>query len=61
MNATIYQYHDAPESMLKVDFRPGRPSFGDRSKSRPHFGRSRGKGPQQYNGIHRRRRKKITW
>jgi hypothetical protein len=28
---------------------------------RKTYGRRRGKSPQQFNGIHRRRRKKIRW
>jgi hypothetical protein len=28
---------------------------------RPAMGRRRGKGPQSFNGIHRRRRRKIVW
>ena len=31
------------------------------SKSGSGFGRRRGKSPQQFNGIHRRRRKNIKW
>lgn len=31
------------------------------SSRRQTFGRKRGKGPQQFNGIHRRRKKKIRW
>ena len=32
--------------------------FGTRPKK---FGRSYGKGPSQFNGMHRRRRKKLQW
>jgi len=28
---------------------------------RPTMGRRRGKAPQSFNGIHRRRRRKIVW
>ena len=31
------------------------------SNNRPSFGRKRGKHPQQLNGMHRRRKKKISW
>jgi hypothetical protein len=30
-------------------------------RHRPTMGRQRGKAPQSFNGIHRRRRRKITW
>ncbi len=30
-------------------------------QQRPTLGRRRGKGPQSVNGIHRRRRRKISW
>jgi hypothetical protein len=47
----------------KVEFRQGRtaPTRSSQSKASSTFGRRRGKGPQLYNGIHRRRRKAITW
>ena len=37
----------------KSEFKP--------AKSRKTFSRKRGKAPQQFNGIHRRRAKKIRW
>ncbi len=53
---------DLEQSDLKIKFRTkggtGTPS--SRSK-RQTFGRGRSKTPQQFNGIHRRRRKKIRW
>lgn len=30
-------------------------------RRRPTMGRRRGKAPQSFNGIHRRRRRKIAW
>lgn len=30
-------------------------------KRRPPQGRRRGKAPQSFNGMHRRRRKKVAW
>jgi hypothetical protein len=30
-------------------------------RRRPTMGRRRGKAPQSFNGIHRRRRRKISW
>ena len=49
------------QSEFKIQFRAqssGTPS--SRSK-RQTFGRGRSKTPQQFNVIHRRRRKKIRW
>ncbi len=37
------------------------PGKSKTSKSGSGFGRRRGKSPQQFNGIHRRRRKNIKW
>jgi hypothetical protein len=31
------------------------------SRRKPAMGRRRGKAPQSFNGIHRRRRRKINW
>ncbi len=31
------------------------------TNNRPSHARKRGKHPQQFNGIHRRRRKKMAW
>jgi hypothetical protein len=50
-----------------TDFDYGTESFrnfervGSSKRQRPIMGRSRGKQPQSFNGIHRRRRRKITW
>jgi hypothetical protein len=30
-------------------------------RKRPQMGRRRGKAPQSFNGIHRRRRRKMAW
>ncbi len=30
-------------------------------RRRPEMGRRRGKAPQSFNGIHRRRRRKMAW
>lgn len=32
-----------------------------RRTARPTHGRKRGKTPQSFNGIHRRRRRKVAW
>ena len=31
------------------------------NRRRPSMGRKRGKTPQSFNGIHRRRRRKLAW
>ena len=35
--------------------------FDHAQQRRPAMGRRRGKAPQSFNGIHRRRRRKIAW
>jgi hypothetical protein len=35
--------------------------FRSSKRQHPEMGRRRGKAPQSFNGIHRRRRRKITW
>lgn len=35
--------------------------FKSAKRQRPTMGRSRGKTPQSFNGMHRRRRRKMTW
>lgn len=61
MNATILQATDGNEVAYRVDFRPSRTAPSQRSSNRPTFGRRRRNNPTQFNGIHRRRRKKIAW
>ncbi len=61
MNATINQYYDGPECEFKVEFGSSRTSFQTKVSHRPTYSRRRGKTPLQFNGIHRRRRKKIKW
>ncbi len=61
MNATITGQDNSFD--YKVEFRhannvPRRKSLTSSSRS---FGKRRGKGPQLFNGIHRRRRKNISW
>jgi hypothetical protein len=47
---------------FKIKFRAQEDGGAPRSRSkRQTFGRGRAKTPQQFNGIHRRRRKKIRW
>jgi hypothetical protein len=42
------------------NFRRSEPIKASRQQT-PTQGRRRGKGPQSVNGIHRRRRRKISW
>jgi hypothetical protein len=35
--------------------------FDADQRRKPNMGRRRGKTPQSFNGIHRRRRRKINW
>ena len=65
MNATQMYYHGEEDFVYRTGVdrsadRGGsnRPSRARRSR---HEARRRGKAPSQYNGIHRRRKKRITW
>jgi hypothetical protein len=55
------------QSYEATDFDYGTESFravervGSSKRHRPAMGRQRGKTPQSFNGMHRRRRRKITW
>ena len=64
MNAAVTNY-DTVDFDYRTEFGSSsgrRKSTPSRSTSnRPSFGRKRGKHPQQFNGIHRRRKKKISW
>lgn len=60
MNATINQYYDGLECNFKVEFRHRQATAPSKSSNRPSHSR-RGQSPLQFNGIHRRRRKKIMW
>ncbi len=46
---------------LNIKFRTKGTSTPSSRSKRQTFGRGRSKTPQQFNGIHRRRRKKIRW
>lgn len=61
MEKTMTHDKEIDQETYQVAFRN---ATGDKSKSRsqrPTFGRGRSKTPQQFNGIHRRRRKKMRW
>jgi len=61
MNMASNDYEDQ-EIQYKTEFRyrGDRPAAKQQS-SRPTYGRRRGKAPQQHNGMHRRRRRRIMW
>ncbi|MEM8678204.1 MAG: hypothetical protein AAGF97_02510 [Planctomycetota bacterium] len=62
MNASSNSFNDDFDQA--VSFRRSSSTSGTTNANRAKrgsFGRRRGKGPQQFNGIHRRRTKKISW
>ena len=61
MNAHDFIYDDSEEMVsAKPRTSSGKASFKPGEDNRGRFGR-RGKSPKQFNGIHRRRTKKIKW
>lgn len=60
MNTSQSSYSDDGQD-FSIQYRRGSETPRRPKSQRPTFGRSRGKTPQQHNGIHRRRRKKIRW
>lgn len=63
MNAQDFIYDEADETDFTARKSSSKSTFKSGSGSnsaRKTFGR-RGKGPTQFNGIHRRRSKKIRW
>lgn len=60
MNATLNQYYDGLECDFKIHLSTSTRATTSRP-SAPIYRRRRGKAPSQFNGIHRRRRKKIRW
>lgn len=59
MNAAMTMYEDQ-ELSYSVQARPKSGNVRKQRVNRPSYGR-RGKNPQSFNGIHRRRSKKIRW
>ena len=53
-----YEANDLEYSMN--EFRESERSGGSQRR-RPTMGRKRGKTPQSFNGIHRRRKRKMAW
>lgn len=61
MNASAKDFSEFDNEMpIRFEFRSTN-SSKPKSTNRQSFGRRRGKAPQQFNGIHRRRNKKIAW
>ena len=61
MNMSENTYTDDGNVEYSVKFRTSNGSAASKRPEQPTMGRRRGKTPQQFNGIHRRRRKKIRW
>lgn len=57
-NQQLYEFAEAEYS--GSSFRTAERVRTPKSR-RPTMGRKRGKGPQSFNGMHRRRRRKIAW
>jgi hypothetical protein len=61
MNASANEFKECDsESSDTLRFRQANGPTA-KASNRQGFGRRRGKSPQQFNGIHRRRRKKMSW
>jgi hypothetical protein len=60
MNAHITDYSEQ-EMEYQVDFRRKHRPARAQNSNRPSFRRKRGSEPQSFNGIHRRRAKRIRW
>lgn len=55
------QTYEAMEADYGTDtFRRSAPLTSTKKRA-PTYGRRRGKGPQSINGIHRRRKRKMSW
>ena len=60
MNASDFIYDESDEIQVPARKSSGNASFKSSGSNRKSFGR-RGKSPKQFNGMHRRRTKKIRW
>jgi hypothetical protein len=54
------QYEASDMDYGTENFRSSERAEGGQRR-RPEMGRRRGKAPQSFNGIHRRRRRKMAW
>ncbi|MCA9187394.1 MAG: hypothetical protein R3E01_15675 [Pirellulaceae bacterium] len=62
MNAAVNKFLDGEINYETELFGTRRTAAGGKAKSsRPTHGRTRGRAPQKFNGIHRRRQKKVNW
>jgi len=55
------QQYEAADLDYSVESFRSSERFEAAQRRRPNMGRRRGKTPQSFNGIHRRRRRKINW
>jgi hypothetical protein len=55
------QQYDATDLDYSIEGFRTSERFEESQRRRPQMGRRRGKAPQSFNGIHRRRRRKMTW
>ena len=60
MNASVSTYGEA-EFDYKVEFNYADTTERPVRRNRLSYGRRRGKQPRSYNGIHRRRQRRIKW
>ena len=60
MNAAMTLYEEQ-EFAYRVKIRCSNGPKRTKSANRPRYGRSRGQQPVLFNGIHRRRKKRIMW
>lgn len=58
--SNLHSYEALEADYSTDNFRRSEPIKGARNNT-PTRGRRRGKAPQSVNGIHRRRRRKISW
>ena len=59
MSSELSYEHDDQDYGKQSFSTPKRKGVSERAK--PAMGRRRGKGPQSVNGIHKRRRRKMSW
>lgn len=58
--SNLHSYEAWEADYATDNFRRSEPIKGKKSEA-PTRGRRRGKAPQSVNGIHRRRRRKLSW
>lgn len=55
------QLYESSDASYSFDSFPTRERVKSSKQLRPTMGRKRGKAPQSFNGMHRRRRRKLAW